>query len=241
MANYVSGNIISQSYVHVDPEWLSTVSKKERAIRIAKIKEDITKFAETRIPFFIGSEIRIEVEFTDGSIKAKITSYGKIISLVGAFAVGYPSFSESVRTMVKDVHDVGSYVNSELLFQTQTKNKEERKSVEARLGVFGTLNRVNGKINELDRITSSGNCNPSIVYNDLMVLHIDILSSLDKISLDAIDDSDVKIAAAMWLDGINSIQLGRLQFKIQDKQDEFMYSQAVNERANILKNLKKCI
>ncbi|MEM8119686.1 hypothetical protein Q4R94_19610, partial [Morganella morganii] len=72
-------------------------------------------------------------------------------------------------------------------------------------------------------------------------LHIDILSSLDKISLDAIDDSDVKIAAAMWLDGINSIQLGRLQFKIQDKQDEFMYSQAVNERANILKNLKKRI
>jgi len=241
MANYVSGNIISQSYVHVDPKWLSNVSNEEKEKRVNEIKEEITRFAKSRIPFFIGNEITIDVEFTDGSIKAKITSYGAILSFLGGLTFAYPQFSESVRTMAKDVHDLGNYINSELLFQTEAKYKSERKSVESRLGVFGTIDRVNGKLNELIRTTSMKDRNPSIVYKDLLNLHDEMLSALDKISRNAIDDSDGKTAATMWIEGVSSISLGRLQFKIQNQTDEAIYKQLLDERDAIIANLKKSL
>ncbi|QHQ22001.1 hypothetical protein GMW71_17965 [Pectobacterium brasiliense] len=241
MANYVSGNIISQSYVHVEPKWLSNTCDADKNKKIDKIKKDITDFANSRIPFFIGNKIKIEVEFTDGSIKAKITSYGKIVSFLGAFTFGYPEFSESVRAMVKDVHSVGNYINAELLFQTESKSKSERMSVESRLGVFGSLDRVNGKINELTRLSSIKNKDPSTIYNGFLNLHDDILSSLDKISRDAIDDTDVKTAAKMWIDGVSRIPTNKLNFKINNKTDLIMHDKLVNEKKSIIINLNKKI
>lgn len=241
MANYVEGNIVSQSYVHVDPKWLSNVSEEEREERINRIKRDITDFAESRIPFFIGQEVTIHVEFIEGSIIAKITSYGKMAPLLIACTspaiINYPEYRAGVKAVLRDVQAIGQYINSEILFQTNTKLKSERKSVEARLGVFGTADRINGKINELIEYTSGNNTNISITYKRVLDLHSDILTSLDKIDKDAIDDSDSKLAAAMWVDGINRMSTGKLQFKIQGKSDEVTYDLMITERDLLLKNL----
>lgn len=241
MANYVEGNIVSQSYVHVDPKWLSNVSSAEREQRINKIKKDITDFAESRIPFFIGKDVNIEVEFIEGSIIAKITSYGKMTPLLIACTspaiINYPEYRAGVKEILRDVQALGQYINSEVLFQTNTKLKSERKSVEARLGVFGTADRINGKINELIEYTSGNNRSVSITYTKVLELHSDILTSLDKIDKDAIDDSDSKLAASMWIDGIDRINMGKLQFKIQDKADEVTYNLMISEKGALLKNL----
>lgn len=239
MANYVSGNIISQSYVHVNPKWLSGVTAKEKKERIAEIEAEITNFAKSRIPFFIGNDVHIEVEFTEGSIKAKITAYGKILPILGGLVIAYPQFSEGVRTAVKDAHDLGSYINSELLFQTGAKYKSERKSVEARLGVFGVMDRVNSKINEIGNIKNIKNSSPTAAYKKMLLLHDDILASIDKISSNAIDNTDADTAASMWLDGISSLKLGRSHFKFNNVGDENSYKLLLEERKRIVAFLKK--
>lgn len=239
MANYVSGNILSQSYINVNPKWLSEANSAEKEEKIAEIKARITKFAESRIHFFIGNEVNIEVEFTQGSIIAKITAYGKILPILGGLAIAYPQFSEGVRTAVKDAHDLGSYINSELLFQTEARYKFERKSVEARLGVFGTIDRVNGKINELRSIPSRENNSPSTTYKKLLELHKDILDSLDKISSNAIDDSDAMITTKMWLDGVKKLKLSRAYFKLSNLGDPEAYNLMIAERERIVLDLKK--
>lgn len=239
MANYVSGNIISQSYVHVNPEWLKNATAQDKKLRINEIEKQITAFAKSRIPFFIGSEVEITVEFSEGSIIAKITAYGKIIPLLGGLVIGYPHFSEGVRTMVKDAHDLGSYINSELLFQTGAKHKSERKSVEARLGVFGIIDRVNAQINDLSLISTRKENSPSITYKKLLQLHGDILSSLDKISENALDDSDEKIAKDMWIEGVSGISVGRSHFKFNLTGDDDVYKMLVAEKQSILDDLKK--
>jgi len=239
MANYVSGNIISQSYVHVNPKWLSGISLSEKKIRIAAIEAEITSFAKSRIPFFIGNDVHIEVEFTEGSIKAKITAYGKILPILGGLVIAYPQFSEGVRVAVKDAHDLGSYINSELLFQTGAKHKSERKSVEARLGVFGVIDRVNGKINDLGSIGDRKSASASATYKKILLLHDDILAALDKISSSAIDDTDADTAAKMWLDGIESLNLGRVHFSINNTSDENSYRLLIVERKRIVVFLKK--
>ncbi|AEX51409.1 hypothetical protein GRAQ_00565 [Rahnella aquatilis CIP 78.65 = ATCC 33071] len=239
MANYISGNIISQSYIHVNPKWLSGASPAEKKEKIARIEAQITSFAESRIPFFIGNNVHIEVEFSEGSIIAKITAYGKILPILGGLVVAYPQFSEGVRTAVKDAHDLGSYINSELLFQTEARYKSERKSVEARLGVFGTIDRVNGKINELRSISSRKNNSLSATYKQLLQLHDDILVSLDKISSKAIDDSDADTAREMWLDGVLGLKLSRTYFRFNNVGDPATYKLLIAERESIIADLKK--
>lgn len=52
MADYINSNILSQSYVHVEPEWLATVKGKEKQEAIERIKNIIKQHAEERMKFF---------------------------------------------------------------------------------------------------------------------------------------------------------------------------------------------
>ena len=73
----------------------------------------------------------------------------------------------------------------------------------------------------------------------MLQLHGDILSSLDKISENALDDSDEKIAKDMWIEGVSGISVGRSHFKFNLKGDDDVYKMLVAEKQSILDDLKK--
>ncbi|EMI8350311.1 hypothetical protein ACV270_000790 [Enterobacter hormaechei] len=138
MADYINSNILSQSYVHVEPEWLATVKGKEKQEAIERIKNIIKKHAEERMKFFLYDDVDIDVSFEDGSIKARITAYGSVCVLlnaltpVGNFVTNYSSYREGIKTIVSDVARLSDVVNAEVLFQTKSRSKKE--ILELRLG-----------------------------------------------------------------------------------------------------------
>lgn len=49
MADYIKSNILSQSYVHVEPEWLNSVSDSEKNKLLTEIYSKVSSFSEERI------------------------------------------------------------------------------------------------------------------------------------------------------------------------------------------------
>lgn len=52
VADYINSNILCESYVHVEPEWLKQVSAVIRKEKLSLIRSEIEDFAEKRIKFF---------------------------------------------------------------------------------------------------------------------------------------------------------------------------------------------
>ncbi|WP_181826365.1 hypothetical protein [Klebsiella pneumoniae] len=100
MADYINSNILCESYVHVEPEWLKQVSAVIREEKLSLIRNEIEDFADKRIKFFLSDDVLIEIKFTEGSIKAKVTAYGPIILLIGSAILNYSSFRESANKQV---------------------------------------------------------------------------------------------------------------------------------------------
>ncbi|WWF44906.1 hypothetical protein VRB14_19775 [Pseudomonas trivialis] len=66
MADYINKNILAQSYVHVEPKWLSKVSTRERLRQVDVIKSQITQYANERMQFFLHDGVVITVDFQEG-------------------------------------------------------------------------------------------------------------------------------------------------------------------------------
>ncbi|RQM64697.1 hypothetical protein [Aeromonas enteropelogenes] len=151
MADYINSNILSQSYVHVEPEWLASFNGKAKTEEIERIKKVITEHAKERMKFFLYDDVIIEVTFEEGSIKAKITAYGKVCVLLsalnplGSVITQYTDYRDGIRAIVSDVAKLSDMVNSEVLFQTKSRHKEEIIRIEARKGVIGSLHNINKK------------------------------------------------------------------------------------------------
>ncbi|ELY2632540.1 hypothetical protein SMC42_001006, partial [Cronobacter sakazakii] len=178
MADYINSNILSQSYVHVEPEWLLTVDGEKKQEAIERIRNIIKAHAEERMRFFLYDDVDIEVNFEDGSIKAHITAYGKICVLltalnpVGNFVANYESYRNGIKTIVSDVARLSDVVNSEVLFQTKSRSKNEIIRVEARKGIVGSLDNINKKINEISYKTKTHKKNSVMsIYNSILELH----------------------------------------------------------------------
>ncbi|MGF1845434.1 hypothetical protein L4C39_20035, partial [Vibrio clamense] len=90
MADYINKNILSQAYIHIEPQKLK--SKEE----LAQFKVELEAFARQRIGFFLSPDLPIEIEFEEGSLIARITVLGTI-SVLFQFISGYKDFREGRR------------------------------------------------------------------------------------------------------------------------------------------------
>lgn len=181
MADYINSNILCESYVHVEPRWLKQVSAVIRKEKLSRIRNEIEDFADKRIKFFLSDDILIEIKFTEGSIKAKVTAYGPIILLFGSAILNYSSFRESVKQLASDMYRASSMLSSEMLFQTNSRNKSEILRIEARKGIVGSIERINNKIDSINSQLDSKDLSPMRINSELLDLNDMILTLLSNL------------------------------------------------------------
>lgn len=235
MADYINSNILCQSYVHVEPAWLTGVSQEEKQKRINLIKEEIKSFSEKRIKFFFYDDVDIDISFEDGSIIAKVTAYGNIALLLGNFVGGYGDFRESVKVMVSDAQRVANVLNLETIFQTESRSKKEIIRVESRKGIIGSLEKINNKIDAINNKLKSNDNSPAVINKDIADLHIFIIDLMSKIN----SSEDVDSITKALFNGVEDFNLKKGRFKISDDIDQYSYDALKKERQQILDNLKK--
>ncbi|MGY0146065.1 hypothetical protein [Edwardsiella tarda] len=233
MADYINSNILCESYVHVEPEWLKQVNVVIRKDRLSLIRSSIEDFADKRIKFFLSDDVVIEISFIDGSIKAKITAYGPIILLIGTAILNYSSFRESVKQLSSDMYRASSMLSSEVLFQTNSRNKSEILRIEARRGIVGSIERINNKIDSIDSQLDGKEVSPTRINSDLLDLNDMILKLLSNLK----NAEDKKIVALALSDGVSKLSIRKSRFKLKNKLDESIYASLLNERKSIIENL----
>ncbi|MGO4746513.1 hypothetical protein [Serratia quinivorans] len=241
MANYIDSNILSQSYVHVEPTWLTSVTNEQKEAELQRIKDSITEYAQKRLKFFLYDDVDIEVEFEDGSIKAKITAYGKVCVLLSALTpaghvvANYPQYREGVKAIISDVHKIGNVVNSEVLFQTQSRSKDEIIRVEARKGIVGSLEKIHNKMTSIEnKLIRKDNSSISI-YNDML----DLNKYISELDANLKDKQDRDSISKSLHEGVKELNLKKGRFKLNDSLSENMYEDLLSERKIILENLSQ--
>lgn len=233
MADYIKSNILSQSYVHVEPEWLNSVSDSEKNKLLTEIYSKVSSFSEERIRFFLDDDVHIEIKFEDGSIRAWVTTYGPVLLLIGTTITNYSSFRESIKYVVSDSQRVADIVNAEVIFQSKSRSKEEVLRIESRKGVIGSIDRINNKIDAIDGKLKRGDCSPTLINEDLLDLNKLILELFSNIK----DKDDSSLIATALYDGVDNLNIKKGRFKIADSVDQYMYKSLPDEKEIILKNL----
>ena len=235
MADYINSNILCESYVHVEPEWLKQVSAVIRKEKLSLIRNEIEDFAGKRIKFFLSDDVVIEITFTEGSIRATITAYGPIILLIGTAILNYSSFRESIKQLATDMHRASSMLSSEMLFQTNSRNKSEILRIEARKGIVGSIERINNKIDSIDSQLEGKELSPTRINGELLDLNDMLLKLLSNLK----NAEDKKLVTSALIDGVSKLSIRKSRFKLKNKLDETMYTSLLNERKSIIKNLNK--
>lgn len=233
MADYINSNILCESYVHVEPEWLKQVSAVIRKEKLSLIRSEIEEFADKRIKFFLSDDVAIEITFTEGSIRATITAYGPIILLIGTAILNYSSFRESVKQLATDMHRASSMLSSEMLFQTNSRNKSEILRIEARKGIVGSIERINNKIDSIDSQLEGKELSPTRINGEFLDLNDMLLKLLSNLK----NEEDKRLVTSALIDGVSKLSIRKSRFKLKNKLDETMYASLLNERKSIIKNL----
>lgn len=143
MADYINKNILSQAYIHVEPTELETDEQ------LAEFKKHITDFARSRTNFYLHPDVSIEIEFEEGSLKARITVMGTIFLLMQGVS-NYPDFREGVSLIYNDSKRLAEYMVSEAQFFSGSKHQDVIR-LEARTGVVGSLHKVILQLEQIKR------------------------------------------------------------------------------------------
>ncbi|MEG7567378.1 hypothetical protein [Vibrio cholerae] len=148
MADYINKNILSQAYIHIEPQRLK--SKEE----LAQFKVELEAFARQRIGFFLSPDLPIEIEFEEGSLIARITVLGTI-SVLFQFISGYKDFREGIQFIYADAKRVTDYIISHTTFESGAKQQDVIR-LEARVGIIGSIQKSINQLEAIKRGASGG-------------------------------------------------------------------------------------
>lgn len=143
MADYINKNILSQAYIHVEPRGMETDEQLE------SFKENLRMFSLTRTEFFLSEGLEINVEFEDGSIKARVTVIGTLMLLLQGIS-SYKDFREGLQLLYSDAKWLSDAIISESLYQTKAKHHDVIR-VEARTRIIGSIHKVFNKLENIKR------------------------------------------------------------------------------------------
>lgn len=144
MANYINEEILSEAYSHLEVELFHD------KVALAKLKHGLTTFFEERAKFLFGDEIRVEIEFEEGSLRTKIKVIGSAALVIVAAMDSYGSFRQSIDYLEKDSTILAQSANLEMIFRTKAAYCD-RVNVEKRRGVFGRVNVLLGELDVIKR------------------------------------------------------------------------------------------
>lgn len=192
MADYINKNILSQAYIHIEPEMLESKEDFER------FKKRIETFARTRTSFFLSPDVQVEVEFETGSLKTKITVMGTVLILMQGIA-NYKNFREGIQLLYSDTKRLSEYIISESLFETGTKHNNII-HLEARAGVVGSIQKA---INQLDRIKRGAE--GTMLASDIVDKIKEAKTEINKLLHNISDNNDRRFVNTGLLDLANEL------------------------------------
>ncbi|HCQ2877644.1 TPA: hypothetical protein OHP11_004882, partial [Escherichia coli] len=140
---------------------------------------------------------------------------------------------ESVKQLASDMYRASSMLSSEMLFQTNSRNKSEILRIEARKGIVGSIERINNKIDSINSQLDSKDLSPMRINSELLDLNDMILTLLSNLK----NIEDTKLVASALSDGVSKLSIHKSRFKLKNTLDESMYISLLNERESIIKNL----
>ena len=182
MADYINNNILSQAYIHVEPLGLDTQEK------LLNFKRHIIEFARSRTDFYLAPGVQVDVEFEEGSLKARITIMGSILLLMQGIS-NYPSFKEGVSLLYQDSRRLAEYLVSEAQFHAGAKHQDVIR-LEARTGIIGSLHKVTLQLENIKRGANGG-----VLARDLEVKIDKVISDIQELSQNlenSVDEGVVK-------------------------------------------------
>ena len=144
MADYINKNIPSQAYIHVEPTGIETDEQLEA------FKENLRAFALSRTEFFLSDGLDINIEFEEGSIKARVTVIGTLMLLLQGIS-SYKDFREGLQLLHSDAKWLSDAIISESLYQTKAKHHDVIR-VEARTGIIGSVHKILNDVPSLEKL-----------------------------------------------------------------------------------------
>lgn len=185
MADYIDRSIICESYIFVENYHLDEEKKRQ-------LESGLIDYAKTRAPLFFGSDIKIDAEAIEGSLKMKVTV---VASLTNLF-IFYGSLRQSVDYIYKDAQTIASAFVTESMFAAGVKSNQVGRT-EVRTGVPGTLKRV---ISRIDALHASASTMPPEEFSaELAGVRCELERIIDMIS----SEEDKRTVAKGFVDILN--------------------------------------
>jgi hypothetical protein len=180
LADYINKSILSQAYLHIEPKNFQTEED------LLKFRQHLEIFARSRTNFYLYPGASIEIEFEEGSLKARITIMGTIFLLMQGVS-NYPDFREGIRLIYNDSKRLAEYIVSESQFSAGSKHADVIR-LEARTGIIGSIQKV---ISQLETIKSGAN--GSILATDLVKKLDETKQEINKLMDNIENDSDKQL------------------------------------------------
>lgn len=140
MTNYINEEILCEAYTKLDLDIFHDKAK------LADLEKYLNNFFEERAKFFLGEDIKIKIEFEEGSLITKLKVIGGAVVLLGTAISNYGSFRSGVSQIAEDATLLAQSANLEVIFRTKAAYCDRIDS-ERRKGIFG---RVDDLIKKLD-------------------------------------------------------------------------------------------
>ncbi|MRW94280.1 hypothetical protein GJ699_30325 [Duganella sp. FT80W] len=142
MTAYINEEILCEAYTKLNIDIFH--DKK----RLAQLEKELIGFFTERAKFYIGDDVKIRIEFEEGSLITKLKVVGSAAVLVASAIAEYGSFRGGVSQIADDAATLAQSANMEVTFRTRAASCD-RISSERRKGIFG---RVADLIGRLDNI-----------------------------------------------------------------------------------------
>lgn len=144
MTNYINTEILCEAYSKLD---IDIFDDKDR---LKELERQLVSFFTERAKFSFGEDIRVEVEFEEGSLITKLKVIGGAVIALTTAVSSYGSFREGVTQIASDATMLAHSANYEVIFRTKTAYCD-RIDAERRKGIFGRVEELIDLLDEAHR------------------------------------------------------------------------------------------
>lgn len=116
MADYIHLNILSQSYIHIEP-----VNIEDE--RLERFRAYMEEFVAQRSKFFLHPDVEVDIALREGSLKSYATVLGTLAWVYNAIG-NYGGIRQGISILHEDCKRVAETVCSESLFQAQARHPD---------------------------------------------------------------------------------------------------------------------
>lgn len=248
MANYIHQEILCEAYTHFK------VKEYPSEANLQKLRAELVSFFEERAAFLFGNDIKVIIEFEEGSLKTKLKVVGgSLLISIPSLIANYGSIRQGIDTIVKDSTILAHSGVLEIAFRTKTAFCDNI-AIEKRKGVFGRASELMTELDTIREVLNSPNLpersQQQKLFNQALANLISWDSKVDKL-IGKLENESTKacIAAGLseelekladapaWADslGSNSFRMRALKSDIRNYQNIIASAQSMRNAVAAIK------